>query len=106
MSEENSTLQDVAVVNEETVSNEADVAAPVQTEAPAAEAQSEPQETQPEEAETEVESGGVEVAAPAEVPSQSDKIRKLLRKLDVPDDPNEQLMETIDEESLDRHQRS
>lgn len=102
MSEENSTLQDVAVVNEETVSNEADVAAPVQTEAPAAEAQPEPQETQPEEAETEVESGGVEVAAPAEVPSQSDKIRKLLRKLDVPDDPNEQLMETIDEESLDR----
>ena len=102
MSEENSTLQDVAVVNEETVSNEADVAAPVQTEAPAAEAQPDPQETQPEEAETEVESGGVEVAAPAEVPSQSDKIRKLLRKLDVPDDPNEQLMETIDEESLDR----
>ena len=101
MSEVDSTLQDVAVVNETSELNE--VGEPAQSDTTAAEAQPEPQEaTEAEEAaepqaEAEVEA---EVAAQPEEVSQSDKIRKLLRRLDVPDKPNEQLMESIDEESI------
>ena len=107
MSEIDSTLQDVAVVNETSELNE--VGEPVQSDTTAAEAQPEPQEAkeaeevaEPQaEAEVEAEVAGEAAAQPEEV-SQSDKIRKLLRRLDVPDEPNAQLMESIDEESIDK----
>ena len=107
MSDESSTLQDVAVVNEESVQEEAAPQEAAQTGEPAAEV-----EAQPESTETGTESGEVEESTPEveesvvasgepEV-SQSDKIRKLLRKLDVPEKPNEKLLESIDEDSIDR----
>jgi len=99
MSEEDSTLQDVAVVNETSELNE--VGEPAQSDTTAAEAQSEPQEAKEAEevAESQVET---EAVAQSTETSQSDKIRSLLRRLDIPDEPNEQLMESIDEESIDK----
>jgi len=97
---ENSTLQDVALVNETSEISEAVEAPSVPSDTPAAEAQPNAVEAEAHDAEASpvVEGGSVQ---PAE-PSQSDRIRRLLRKLDVPEEPNEQLMETIDEDSIDR----
>lgn len=95
MSEEDSTLQDVAVVNETSEFNE--VGEPTQSDTTAAEAQSEPQVAKKAE-----EVAATAAAAQSTETSQSDKIRNLLRRLDIPDKPNEQLMESIDEESIDK----